>query len=151
MQDNYFDCEKLSARLSKQTCAQKYLAQKEYSVCKKCPIGAEHAGVKIVNTLSKAVCARCFRQASRLIRGAVCVSCYNRELEYIKGKNAKGMFPVLAKKIYPIQVNFVVDGEVKVRTIMAADRIELSIITLRDNPRGMLMPITQKKLFELHG
>lgn len=150
MQDNYFDCEKLSARLSIQTCAQKYKAQKEFSVCKTCPIGAKHAGVKIVNTISRAVCARCFKSASRLIRGAVCVSCYNREREYIKGKNAKGMFPVMAKKVYPVEASYIVDGEIKKSTVMVVDRIELSITILRDNPNGMLMPITQKILSAPH-
>jgi hypothetical protein len=65
--------------------------------CAGCTVGAEHAGEKVVAVSpvqAHKICCRCFRSSSRLIRGVICVSCFNRELELVKGKNAKGLPPV---------------------------------------------------------
>ncbi|WP_431860191.1 hypothetical protein [Azospirillum sp.] len=46
------------------------------------------------------ICPRCTREASRLIKGRLCVSCYNREREVERGRNAKGTTPRLGARLH---------------------------------------------------
>jgi hypothetical protein len=67
--------------------------------CKGCAIGAANAGMP--SELSRQIdatdqtCCRCHRAALKLLLGErLCVSCYNRQLEVLAGRNARGNVPV---------------------------------------------------------
>lgn len=48
------------------------------------------------------ICVRCHQPSvRRLIYGNLCISCANRQFEYIRGRNAKGTVPI---KHPPLQV-----------------------------------------------
>lgn len=70
--------------------------------CRGCPIGARNAGIKeaeIESTLTSdqiaaaGTCIRCGKPSQRLIGRTLCVSCFNRCSEWLRGYNAKGTFP----------------------------------------------------------
>lgn len=96
---SFFACAPLAATLSTATCAARFneaQSRERFFACKNCPVGAHHAGKPppIRSPLnSKRVCARCLRQAPRVVWGRWCVSCFNRQQEVIKGRNAKGAAP----------------------------------------------------------
>lgn len=103
----YFECKLLRATLTTTACASKYRKAKEKgsaSVCAHCATGAEHAGEKPRAEFSARECCRCGRTDLRLIGGYRCVNCFNRELEKIKGANAKGQPPVHAAPVYAMDV-----------------------------------------------
>ena len=50
------------------------------------------------------VCPRCFRRADRLIKGDLCVSCYNRQREVRIGRDRKGARPGLTDRLHTVQV-----------------------------------------------
>jgi hypothetical protein len=65
--------------------------------CRGCPIGAAHCDAEIAVSLAEPRhtqhCVRCERPTRKLVRDRLCVSCANREYEYIKGRNGKGSVP----------------------------------------------------------
>lgn len=68
--------------------------------CVGCPIGAENAGVSPAAAAVAAaaaewspICPRCGASGRRMIRDALCISCYNRQAEAERGRNAKGSKP----------------------------------------------------------
>lgn len=77
--------------------------------CVACPIGAANSGAQVspvaasVAILQK-ICPRCLRQADRIINGKHCVSCYNRQAEAEKGRNAKGSRPRLCAQLREYEV-----------------------------------------------
>lgn len=93
----YFQCAPFRASMSVSGCAGMYRAEKGvhsglHPYCNGCPIGAHHAGEQPVSApglFGSLVCPRCGRAAHRLVRG-LCVSCMNRQYEFIRGFNAKG-------------------------------------------------------------
>lgn len=107
--------------LSVDSCAAGWQrARDNFNPCTNCPIGACHAGKpsqiepEFIHTK---ICARCLKTANRLLRGAICPSCYNRELELTKGCNAKGGKPKRAKPIHVI--------DLPVRTISGERHVSL--------------------------
>jgi hypothetical protein len=64
------------------------------------------------------VCSRCgCGSARRLIGGTRCVSCYNREREFVRGRNRKGTRPTMAP-LYARTVRYAVEGgAIETRTI----------------------------------
>ena len=107
-----FDCPKMNASLSAAACSKSYLHQQTFS-CMGCPIGRHHAGRLPLPVPRKSYgayddektplaaiiarkCTRCGRAEHRLLAGVLCLSCYNRQRECIRGKNSKGQFPKLA-------------------------------------------------------
>lgn len=92
--------------------------------CTNCPIGACHAGKPQQlepNFKHTKICARCLKTANRLLNGAICPSCYNRELELLKGCNAKGGQPKRAKPLHSIGLS--------ARTINTEHRVVLRATT----------------------
>jgi hypothetical protein len=88
--------------------------------CRRCPIGALNLGtdkhLECSVLFRSKICARCQRQSSRLVRGVVCVSCYNRELENAKGLNKHGNALRLVRYYYHAKVLFLTrDGKTKQR------------------------------------
>lgn len=107
--------------------------------CRACPVGAEHAGVpnSVASSsrfLGVKYCSRCHGEANRLIRGSICVSCYNREREVLIGKNAKGGKPIHGKSIGTAIVACVVDSGRKAqvhRMDKVSSRLEAVLSVLR--------------------
>lgn len=92
-----FDCPSLRATLQPTACAQNWADRKDGSACRGCPLGAIHAGhPEAPPPPPRPSCCRCGRNEQRLMAGVLCVSCFNRQREVLKGKNSKGKFPVQA-------------------------------------------------------
>ncbi len=69
----------------------------------------------------------------RLVRGNLCVSCYNREREVVKGKNARGVPPSKLARLDPRAICYSENGRVRVhRTERTAGPVELLVAALRD-------------------
>ena len=160
---DYFECPKGIGTYSTEFCARMYteamspvgLKEGLRIACKSCPVGAKHAGVGGNSTsrfLGQFACSRCQRGASRLIRGSICVSCFNREREVLIGKNAKGCVPIFCKPIGSIYVSCVIDSgaTVQVRKMdKVTSLIEVYLSILRTMPKkiwfGMVnqMPVRE--------
>jgi hypothetical protein len=110
----FFRCERQRATLSAPACASMWRQANHDNLesrigCKRCPIGAEHAGELYANMSAlhgTLTCARCHRGAERLIGGMHCVSCYNREREAVLGRNAKGTRPTKLPPLEPRRLWF---------------------------------------------
>lgn len=139
----YFRCEAMHATLSVEACASNWRrahAGEDGSQwrCKGCKVGALHAGETAANLWfghGQMICARCHRGAIRLIGGDLCVSCYNRQREWILGTNAKGRYPTKMKPLGRREV--MVHGSGRDRWVVkrecSRDLTELVISILRDS------------------
>jgi hypothetical protein len=144
-----FRCTPWRANLSIPACADRWTRAQtargdladELRLCMGCRIGAAHAGERFVerspNYLSNR-CARCRHGSGRrLIGGKLCLSCYNRELEWLKGKNGKGTIPhkaasMLALRTIGVLLDAGEDTERRVRfTDIAVDTDELEFTVTR--------------------
>lgn len=140
-----FNCERRRATLMAERCSAMWQAghvkgaHERFLACRGCQIGAMHAGAAEA-TLSplyaSCVCGRCSAGATRLIHGHLCVSCYNREREYLKGRNAKGNVPVMHPPLHRLVARYMAGGKVKTRVIEhAVGMAELVFAVLRDEPK----------------
>lgn len=139
---SYFRCERLRATLPVESCATMWRKSNNGKdeprlSCKCCPIGAVHAGETtaslspLKNTL---VCARCHRRANRLVSKHICVSCKNREYEWLKGRNAKGSKPVKLKSLDPRTLRYLHGDEPRTLHLpLSLDWDELIVAALRDS------------------
>ena len=146
----FFVCDRLHGEVSVEWCAQtwrevngpkpaKRWPQQASTVrertCRKCPLGAEHAGVEFVPSavvVDSKICPRCRRSAERLIHGRLCVSCYNRDRERRIGRNAKGAKPKELPPVYRLHVLAKVkDSAAVVRDDSCVDREEAVIAAFR--------------------
>lgn len=160
----YFECKPLSATLSVEACATNWRRAHEGEGarswhCKGCKLGALHAGETAANLWQgqgQLICSRCHSGCTRLIKGWVCVSCYNREREYRLGANARGGFPVKMTPLVPRQVMVHDrDGRRLVARAYTHDTTELMVGTLRDSRSrvtfsfwgGQVAAMPQKPLF----
>lgn len=139
-----FRCDILRATLSTRACATNWEGCQDapehprFYSCARCPIGAAHAG-QTVTTASPmkgaSICGRCQRFTERLVRGHLCVSCYNRQAEVISGRNAKGSAPVrhppLARHSMLVMVG---DVLTRVGVTMATSNDEVMVKALREAP-----------------
>lgn len=160
-----FRCEKRKASLSPEACKKMWSegnrkgCDDRFLLCKACTVGAHHAGVGD-STLSPLyatpICARCGCGATRLIGGHLCVSCKNREYEYLKGKNARGNTPVTHPVLHRMRIRYLAGGKLKtVERSNVANPLELVVAVLRDEPKqatfGVLppprSPLPQMELF----
>lgn len=140
----FFACERLRANLSTASCADRWkLAQEKgapdrLAQCRGCKIGAEHAGVELVESnplYSRNVCTRCHRPADRLIHDELCPSCYNRGREFVLGRNAKGTRPVKTSSLHPVTLRIAAAGRVSDRhSALALDATEAVVAVLRSTP-----------------
>jgi hypothetical protein len=110
-----FTCERQNMRLTAAGCSRLWLSAQNKddspkpwegrAACVTCSIGAKNSGrtvspvAEVVALLSK-ICPRCERLTDRLIRKQLCVSCYNRQCEADRGKNAKGGVPRLCSALH---------------------------------------------------
>lgn len=159
-----FRCERRQATLSTERCSLMWKeghskgAHERLWLCRGCPIGATHSGVaeaSLSPLYAKCICSRCHRGATRLIHGDKCVSCYNRQREYLLGRNARGNAPVTHPPLYRLAVRYRAGGRVKtLARDNIADTLELVVAALRDEPKqvtfGMMpprSPLPQMELF----
>lgn len=114
-----FHCQRQNMRLTAAGCARLWRSAQDKGnapkpwegrlACVTCPFGAANAGVKVspvvesVAILSK-VCSRCLRLSDRIIEGRLCISCYNRQAEADRGRNAKGGTPRLCAILHDMDV-----------------------------------------------
>jgi len=97
----FFRCERLLANLHVEACGEMWIHANTRNDearrrCKGCPLGAVHAGEPDANLSylrGSNVCSRCQRMATRLVNGELCISCQNRQYEWINQRNAKGNIP----------------------------------------------------------
>ena len=150
----YFRCAKLSAEFSTDSCAKRWQAQQGRDhigmPCYRCPIGASHAGKAVDHAqFQKFECVRCHQHSHKLVRGLLCVSCYNRQQEVLKGQDRRGRPPKpyerlgqvdpAPKKLVAIHVftiRFVPPGAQTIETCeyQGADRQEAMLAVLRRYP-----------------
>lgn len=145
----YFTCEKLSATLSKTSCADLWRrARREtdnirMDKCRGCAIGALHAGepLTLPSRLSaRRICVRCHRQSNRFVFGTICVSCYNRQQEWVVGRNAKGTKPIKQKPLYPLVLPYLsAEREVFVEKAVMAESAEEMIVRVLKGSQGKVM------------
>lgn len=99
--------------------------------CVGCPVGAALSGEKKQTQVPAKLCLRCGKMARRLIRSSVCLSCYNREREYLKGRNARGHMPVHAKSVASVKV--AADGHViLIRCVTLGEAVLSTLKKLND-------------------
>jgi hypothetical protein len=145
----YFDCPSGMGCLSANACGRAYseamspvgLKEGRRITCRACPVGAQHAGVpteaaSVSRFVGSSCCSRCHGDARRLIRGSICVSCFNREREYLIGKNAKGGKPIHAKTIGSEVITCLIGSSVQVRKMdKVASPMECVLSVLRSESR----------------
>lgn len=137
-----FRCERHHATMQPKRCADMWRqangrgAPERLDACRNCPIGAEHAGVREISLSplrGMSICARCHQGATRLIRGHLCVSCYNRQREYLLGRNARGSAPKMHPPLHPLEIRFKAGGELRSLAVAhATGPDELVVAALRD-------------------
>lgn len=122
-----FDCGDQEATLTRRGCAGRWEraqakrkrrgddpeAWDALGACRTCPLGALHAGRD--PTISSPdygsdQCPRCGFGTTRMVGNRVCVSCYNREAEYLKGRNARGNRPAIFPGLVDQPMVLIVDG-----------------------------------------
>ena len=93
-----FRCEPLRASLSPRACGQNH-SDRRHPACHACPIGQRHAAehsLRVHQSKPATTCARCERlPGRRLLEHGICISCYNRQREVIRGRDRKGNLPGL--------------------------------------------------------
>lgn len=153
----YFRCDAMRASLAETRCASMYREAKRLpsgacsslEKCIGCEIGALHAGDENVQRKTSAVgaltCARCREHTARLVVGGICVSCYNRQREVEKGRNAKGVPPRPVDRFWMDEVPrckvvvthqsmllFSANDTPRIVTGNVADQLELMICAMRN-------------------
>lgn len=112
LKQRVFDCERISAQVTQEQCAASYLRNNIGSGCHNCSIGRHFSGDapiaedrhSAINKSLGLACIRCERNVHtatkyiarfRLTRKhTLCLTCFNREREVVRGYNAKGARPV---------------------------------------------------------
>lgn len=143
----FFRCEPHAATLSTKGCADRWEAaqrlkarhesaerREALAACRRCPLGAVHAGRDFVHVspfYGTDQCPRCDRGTTRMIGGRVCVGCYNREREVIAGKNARGNRPERLRPVHHVGLNVLVNGQLRRERRLVVDGVEAVKQTLR--------------------
>ena len=151
----YFSCPYGLGMLSIDACSRSYqmsmstagLREGRRVTCRACPVGATHAGVPSEEAsasrfLGVGYCSRCHGDARRLIRGSICVSCYNREREVLIGRNAKGSRPIYGKAIGVATISCLLDAGKKVqvrRMDKVTSRLEAFLSILRTESKTVYL------------
>lgn len=139
----FFRCEPLRASMSVSSCGARWekanstdVDADRFHTCRRCSIGAGHAG-RVGHNPSPfrgmTICGRCHRGATRLIGKHLCVSCFNRARELRLGKNGKGTAPVRLAKLDRRSISYRAAGVLKTRLFEeSVDTTELVVAVLRD-------------------
>jgi len=141
-----FRCDRLRATLSVDSCTRMWRQANHENVerlgqCKSCPAGAVHAGETAASMsplMGQCVCARCHRTAIRLIGKHLCVSCWNRQREWILGKNSKGSKPTKMGPLLRRSIRYRKGDESAVKELdLSASITELVVSVLRDSKKSV--------------
>jgi hypothetical protein len=145
MSTQFFRCEALRSTLSAEGCAANWRKAQRATPdelgwmarCSGCCIGAAHAGERPVRRsplFGLGLCARCRRGGGRMIpMHGVCVSCSNRQAEFVLGFNRKGTR--LTLKLDPRRLAVIVDGKaIEIRNPMTRDTVEIALSVLGTTP-----------------
>lgn len=149
-----FRCERRLATLQVAACASMWEqgntkgAPEHLERCRGCQVGSQHAGKGEVTQsplFASQICSRCQRTSMRMVGHNLCVSCYNRQCEMLRGANAKGQPPKLHPPLFPVQVLVSVGGKPKVvKAEKCADTIEVVVAMLRDESKRVLFSFYPK-------
>jgi hypothetical protein len=142
----HFACDRLRATMSVASCGSRWekanstdVDADRFHTCRRCSIGAAHAGRVDHNPSpfrGMTICGRCHRGSVRLIGKHLCISCFNRARELRIGKNAKGTAPRKLVRLDQRSIAYRSGGVVKTRTIAeTVDMEELIVAVLRDEER----------------
>ena len=151
-----FACARLHATLPVPACASMWRQANEkaddrHITCRGCPIGAGHAGIhnaSLSPIFGVLVCSRCHRGATRLVCGRLCVSCKNREYEFIRGRNARGQYPSRLRPLAPRTLNYWSNGHaLSLHRPLAVSTTELIVDLLRDARHRVIL--TWRAQFQL--
>lgn len=149
-----FRCERRQATLQVQSCAGMWTqangkaAPERLDQCKNCPLGAKHAGVGEISLSplrGMSICARCHQGTTRLVRKHLCVSCYNREREYLIGRNAKGSAPKLHPPLHHLEIQYQAGDAIQRLVLHAVSSEELVIAALRDTSKQVTFAFSSKR------
>lgn len=81
------------------------------------------------------ICPRCGAGTTRMIEGRKCINCYNRQREYVAGRNAKGTAPTKMRPLHEVEVRYTVDGRPsRFRSKLATGVPEIVAHVLRTTP-----------------
>lgn len=150
-----FRCEKRKASLKVESCAGMWRAANDKGAperldqCKNCPLGAKHAGVGEISLSplrGMSICGRCHAGSTRLIRGHLCPSCYNRELEYRKGRNARGTAPVTHPVLHALTIKYQCGDELQRMALSAVSSEELVVAALRDSSKQVTFAFSRPRV-----
>lgn len=141
----FFRCSVHRATLTTEACAGMWNKSRSQEppdsllACKSCPVGAIHAGDTEAN-LSRLrdsdICPRCHRGGSRMIKDELCVSCYNRQREFVKGRNARGVPPARMPKLQRRSTRYFVSGKPHEASLeLSVDQDEVIFTVLRSNQK----------------
>ena len=96
----HFDCQPLRGALSTADCAQRWETAPKGSACAGCPLGQLHhadhnpSSTAVQQVRLDTMCLRCGRADLRIIHvHGLCISCANRRLEVLHGRNGRGTRP----------------------------------------------------------
>ena len=161
-------CPPMRSRMTERACIRMWTSTQDKppglhearTACLTCTLGAQRAGVDVAAAEAQAraaalaekmrhVCPRCERVTPRLIKGKLCVSCYNRDREARIGRNAKGTPPV--RIIGRIRnEHLAVAGQAgEVRLVVVehvASRVEAAAIAARQAGPGALIGVPPLEL-----
>ncbi len=131
--------------------------------CCGCRIGAGHAGFEDAPEERKTglidhICTRCHRPATRFVYGRICISCYNRGREVIKGRNARGTAPKFLPPLISASVDYLVEGKKQHVTLeQVTDLMEARLSLVRKSSKVLALvrsvktseslPLNQSDLF----
>lgn len=109
----HFVCLPLHATIDTKSCAERWLGAPQGTQCRTCETGQSHAQQHRPQTLLPVLprrtvdgfCLRCGRTDLRLVSAkTLCVSCFNRALEWRKGRNSRGTPPKHYKPLSTFQL-----------------------------------------------
>ena len=156
---SFFDCAPMRATLTTESCKRNWTeaqtaardAAHHLSRCRGCALGAKHAGVDpgTVAPRPGKICCRCREQSARLIWGTLCPSCYNRQAEFEKGRNAKGAFPTLFQPLRPVLLAISEGGKTRAVKFTVRDAVEAALRALRHAKGPVLIGVAPNWLPEV--
>ena len=143
----FFRCDAYRATLSVKACAGRFKAAQSARgdqldgcvLCRGCPIGSTHAGQPVSRfspLYGQSICNRCQSGSMRLIGDEICVSDYNRQREFLSGRNSKGTRPVKARQLDRRIIRISIEGG-PVRLVdkpLSTDNLEVMVGVLRKVP-----------------
>lgn len=156
-----FRCLTLHADITPATCASNFGNPGRYASCEGCHVGAHHSNRTLTPIVTdrharaaanhRITCVRCQRSNAngsesfvgsiRMIVGRqICISCWNREREVMKGSNSKDATPVKWAHLRPATLTIVQDGKQKTISVgLRTGRAECERLVAQAHPGATLV------------